>query len=70
MIIAERSAMQPKSRHIDIRRHFLRELIVNNIMKCIGIPTEDMHADFMTKGLAKKLFQFHRNSVMNVDEKE
>ena len=55
------------SKHIDVRHHFLRELvregdiiIVNNVL------SEYQHADILTKVLAFDLFAIHRRFLMNL----
>lgn len=40
-----------KSKHVDIRYHFGRECINNNIVKVEYLPTADMAADVLTKSL-------------------
>ena len=41
-----------RSKHIDIRHHFIREQVVANHISLQYVPTEDMLADVMTKPLA------------------
>ena len=45
-----------KSKHIDLRYHFLKEHIKSNEIKLTHIRTDDMIADAMTKPLAKPKF--------------
>jgi hypothetical protein len=40
-----------RSKHIDIRYHFIREKIENGDLKIVYCPTEHMVADIMTKSL-------------------
>lgn len=41
-----------RSKHIDVRYHFCREKIADNIVKMEYMPTAEMPADLLTKGLA------------------
>ena len=38
-----------KTKHIDIRLHFLRDLVQNGSIEVIWCPTDDMLADALTK---------------------
>lgn len=54
------------SKHIDIRHHFLRELVEAGEVEITYVKPECQHADFLTRPLAKDAFQFHRNLFMNI----
>ena len=41
----------PRTKHIDIRFHFIRWIIENGSLRLIYCPTEDMLADTLTKAL-------------------
>lgn len=40
-----------RSKHIDVRHHFVREAIQNGQINVEYIPTDEMLADILTKGL-------------------
>ena len=42
-----------RTKHIDIRYHYIREAIVNNSITVVHVPTEENIADVLTKGLDK-----------------
>jgi hypothetical protein len=42
-----------RSKHIDIRHHYLRERVEHGHIEGIFCPTEDMIADILTKALSK-----------------
>ena len=48
------------SKHIDVRHHFLRELIRQGDIVVNHVPSEYQHADVLTKVLAFDLFAIHR----------
>jgi hypothetical protein len=43
-----------RSKHIDVRHHFIREAISNKWVKVEYLPTADMPADIFTKGLSSE----------------
>ena len=45
-----------KSKHIDIRYHFIREQVSKGTIEVKYCPTNDMIADILTKGLGKEKF--------------
>ena len=58
------------SKHIDVRHHFLRELVERKELDIIHVASEYQHADFLTKPLLQADFEFHRDYVMNIDRNE
>ncbi|XP_065060473.1 uncharacterized protein LOC135687761 [Rhopilema esculentum] len=55
-----------KTKHIDIRYHYIREAIEKNNIMLEYCPIEQQTADILTKGLAKERFQKLR-STMGID---
>lgn len=54
--LAKTSQYKPRTKHIALRHHFIRECIKNGNVKISKIDTENMVADFLTKPLAKEKF--------------
>ena len=54
------------SKHIDVRHHFLRELVRQGDIIVNHVPSEHQHADILTKVLAFDLFAIHRRFLMNL----
>ena len=52
------------SRHIDIRRHYVRELALAGHIKLIPLGTHDMVADALTKSLPAPALTRHREFMM------
>ena len=57
------------SKHIDVRHHFLRELVRHGDIIIVNhVPSEYQHADILTKVLAFDLFAIHRRFLMNLSD--
>ena len=59
-----------KTKHIDIRFHFVREALKNGVIKVKYCPTEKMLADLFTKPIPRSSFESIRRSpgVANLGE--
>ena len=66
--LAQNPVTNSNSKHIDVRHHFLRELVRQRDMKVVQVPSEFQHEDILTKALAFDLFAFHRKFVLNLKE--
>ena len=51
--LAKNPEMHSRTKHIDIRYHFFREKIKEQEFKVDHLDTNEMPADFLTKGLSK-----------------
>lgn len=51
--LAKNPVFHSRTKHIDVRHHFIREAVENNQIIPKHLPTEDMVADIFTKGLSK-----------------
>ena len=58
--LSNSSAISARSKHIDIRHHFIRDHIQAGSFSTTWIPTEDMPADILTKSLPLPTFSHHR----------
>ena len=61
--IANNPTAQKRTKHIDIRHHFLREHIENGLIKLVAVSTHDQRADIMTKVLGKELYEHFRELI-------
>lgn len=52
--LATNPVFHSRTKHIDIRHHFVREKIKNGEIHLEYVPTEEMTADVLTKGLTKQ----------------
>ena len=56
-----------RTKHIDIRTHFVREKIVDGSIKVKFVKSEDNDADIMTKNVSEELFIRHSGKMMQKD---
>ena len=63
---AENPLSSGRSKHIDVRWHFIRELVENKELKVVHVASEWQHADILTKALHVKLFKRHRKALLNL----
>jgi hypothetical protein len=60
-----------RTKHIDIRDHYLRELVSRGIIKIIFVKSEENDADIYTKNLSEELFERHTEKYMDeLDEND
>lgn len=58
-----------RSKHIDVRFHFIREKYKEGAFELFSVPSNEMIADILTKALPRDKFQYLR-SLMNVGANE
>ena len=58
---AENPLSSSRSKHNDVRHHFLRNLTEEGVIEVTHVPNEKQHADTLTKALPRDLFQIHRD---------
>ena len=61
--LAQNTITSSNSKHIDVRHHFLREVVGRKEISVIHVPSFFQHADFLTKEISRESFDFHRNRV-------
>ena len=64
--ISKNPVSNSNSKHIDVRHHFLRELVRQGDISVNHVPFEYQHVDILTKVLAFDLFAIHRRFFMNL----
>ena len=64
--MAENPLSSGRSKHIDVRWHFIRELVEKKKLKVVHVASEWQHADILTKALHVKLFKRHRKALLNI----
>ena len=68
--MAENPLSSGRSKHIDVRWHFIRELVEKKELKVVHVASEWQHADILTKALHVKLFKQHRKVLLNLPAME
>ena len=64
--IADNPSSASRSKHIDVKLHFIRGLIRAGEVSIVHVGTEEQHADILTKPLWRKKFLVHRAALMNL----
>ena len=57
--------MSAKTKHIDIRQHYVREHLKEKLGVIKAIKSEDNFADILTKNVAVNIFERLGNAVLN-----
>jgi len=61
--ISKNPVLHSRTKHIELRYHFLRELVESSILQISYISTEDQLADILTKPLDQKRFIHLRKAI-------
>jgi hypothetical protein len=64
IVMSVNPVLRKHSRHIDIRRHYIRELCLGNLVKLVPLRTNHMVADALTKSLPAPGLERHRGVMM------
>jgi len=64
IFISENNLINQKTKHIDIRYHYIRELISNNKIKLKYIESKNNIADGLTKYLSGSQMTTFRNNIL------
>ena len=64
--IAKHPISNSNSQRMDVRHHFLRELVERKEIEIIHVESQYQHADVLTKALPEREFEFQRGIVMNL----
>ena len=64
--LAENPLSSARSKHIDVRLHFVRELHRAKKVDIQFVASEEQHADILTKSLAATPFRYHRMFSLNL----
>ena len=68
--LAENPLSSSRSKHIDVRHHFLKNLTEEGMIEVTHVPSEKQHADILTKALPRDLYEVHRDFALGSrDEK-
>jgi hypothetical protein len=63
--LANNYATGPRAKHIDIRTHYVRESIINGILKIEFVKSEENDADIFTKNVSEEFFEKHSSKFID-----
>jgi hypothetical protein len=64
IFLANNFSVGQRTKHIDIRAHFVREYIENDVLKLVFIRTEDKDDDIFTKNTTEELYNKHSSKMV------
>ena len=64
--LANNPLSSARTKHIDVRFHFIRELTRSKTISVEYVPTKEQRADILTKALTGAIFKEHRDILMNL----
>ena len=62
--ILENPCLHTRAKHIDIRYHFVRDLVRDGALSFVYCPSRDNVADVFTKALCRDLYETFRNTML------
>ena len=68
MQLAQNPLSAKRTKHIDVRFHFIRDLVKWGKVVVKHVDTDSQRADCLTKSLAWDKFSAHGDCLMNVDK--
>jgi hypothetical protein len=71
--IAKNPVLNQRAKHIDVKYHFVRECVKDDVFKLEYCPTQRMVADIFTKAVNPETFRRHRDNlrvIVSITEKK
>ena len=63
--VATNPMSQKRTRHIDIKHHFIRDYVSDETIKIVWCPTSEMLADIMTEALTGSALKTERPKILS-----
>ena len=63
ILLTKHNRFHARSKHIDIRYHFICEMVENKVLAIEFLPSSEMTADILIKGLGRVKFEYHRSNL-------
>ena len=63
--VATNPMAQKRTRHVDIKHHFIRDFVDDETIKIVWCPTSEMLADMMTKALTGPTLKIERAKILS-----
>jgi len=64
IFMAENVSTSSRTKHVDVRYHFVREFIEDGFIKIVFVRTADNKADIFTKNVVGDLYDKHTNDMV------
>ena len=64
--VADNPSSPSRSKHIDVKLHFIRGLVCTGEVRILDVGTKEQHVDVLTKILRRKKFLVHRSALMDL----
>jgi hypothetical protein len=69
--IANNQTTGPRTKHIDIRTHYVRNMIIEGIIQTAFVKSQDNTADIFTKNTSEAIFIEHTDKIMvNLEDED
>ena len=62
--MSENPSSGNQTKHVDVKYHYVREMVVDEFVKILFVRTDDNHADIFTKNVSADVLQRHRRHMM------
>ena len=76
IFLDKNKAVSDRTKHIDMRYHFVREFIEDGVVKVVFVRSEDNDADLFTKNVSSDIYEKHMSKLIwkkeemdDIDEK-
>jgi transposase InsO family protein len=63
--MATNHGVSARNKHLEVKMHFVRELVSDGVIKLVKIGTNSQRVDLFTKNLARPAFEQHRATLLN-----
>ena len=67
IMLAKNLVFHAKTKHIDVKYHFIRDMLEDKILQLVNVHIDDNPTDLMTKGLSPERFM-HCHALMGVGQ--
>ena len=62
--MSENPSTGNRTKHVDVKYHYIREMVIDEFVKIMFVRTDDNHADIFTKNVSADVLLRHRRHMM------